>query len=212
MLAVLGVLKNKVGLEIKKEMLSWLEKEYDVFCCEQEPPGTQFEYPAIKCALNLAVEMNEPVLYVHTKGSGNLIPADYKNFMMHESVNFPKEAKPEDCQRVVRMMWAKEFTGENVKKYLKVLNTDEPTVACPLTGKEKITWQNGWIINPAGAKELLKTFHLDKNRYYYEWMFNNTKVNVIGILSNNCHAYEEQHHKTMYDIIWKYFNEYDIIA
>ena len=43
-------------------------------------------------------------------------------------------------------------------------------------------------------------------------MFNNTKVNVIGILSNNCHAYEEPHHKTMYDIIWKYFNEYEIIA
>lgn len=205
MLAILGVLKNKVGLEIKNEMLSWLRKEYNVFCCEQEPPGLQFEYPAIKCALKLAIEMNETVLYLHTKGSGNTIPPNYKNFMMHESVNFPKDAKPEDCQRVVRMMWAKEFTGENVKKYLNVLNTDEPTVACPLTGKEKITWQNGWIINPAGAKELLKTFHFDTNRYYYEWMFNNTNVNVIGILGNNFNAYDEPHHKRMWDIIWTYY-------
>lgn len=205
MLAVLGVLKNKIGLDIKAEMLSWLKKDYDVFCCEQEPPGLQFEYPAIKYALKMAIEMNEPVLYIHTKGSGNPIPPNYKNFMMHESINFPKDAKPEDCQRVVRMMWAKEFTGENLKKYLEVLNTDKPIVACPLTGKEKITWQNGWIINPAGAKELLKTFHLDKNRYYYEWMFNNTNVNVIGLLSNECNAYDEPHHKTMWDIIWKFY-------
>ena len=206
MICILGCLDNEEGLKICQEMRSWLDKEHSVFVVHQAPPGSKFEYPAIKCALDTSIRLNEPVLYLHTKGSGNPIPSNYKNFMMHESVNFPKDAKPEDCQRVVRMMWAKEFTGEKLKKYLAVVNTDKPTVACPLTGKEKITWQNGWIINPACAKELLKTFHLDKNRYYYEWMFNNTQIDVIGILSNSCHAYDEPHHKTMYDIIWNYFS------
>lgn len=206
MICILGCLDNEEGLKICQEMRAWLDKEHSVFVVHQTPPGSKFEYPAIKCALDTAISLNEPVLYLHTKGSGNPIPSNYKNFMMHESVNFPKDAKPEDCQRVVRMMWAKEFTGEKLKKYLAAVNTDKPTVACPLTGKEKITWQNGWIINPAGAKELLKTFHFDKNRYYYEWMFNNTQIDVIGILSNSCHAYKEPHHKTMYDIIWKYFS------
>ena len=186
MICILGCLDNEAGLEICKEMRSWLDSEHSVFVVHQNPPGNKFEYPAIKCALETSVLLNEPVLYLHTKGAGNKVPRDYKNYMMSPKVSYPKDAKPEDCQRVVRMMWQKEFTGENLKKYLDVLNTVKPTVACPLTGKEKITWQNGWIINSAGAKELLKTFHLDNNRYYYEHMFRNTNIDVIGIVSNKC--------------------------
>ncbi len=204
MVCILGVLKNKDGLTIKEEMLSWLTKYYDVFCVEQEPPGLEFEYPAIKCVLNTAITLNEPVLYLHTKGSGNKIPTNYKEFMMHSSVNYPKTAKPEDCQRVVRLMWKKEFT-ENKEKYINAVNTDKPVVACPFTGKDKMSWQNGWIINPAAAKELLKTFHKDKNRYYYEHMFRFVPtIDVKGIVDNTCDI-QIPHHKTMWDKIWTYY-------
>ena len=206
MICILGCLDNEAGLEICKEMRSWLDSEHSVFVVHQNPPGNKFEYPAIKCALETSVLLNEPVLYLHTKGAGNKVPRDYKNYMMSPKVNYPKDAKPEDCQRVVRMMWQKEFTGENLKKYLDALNTDKPTVACPLTGKEKITWQNGWIINSAGAKELLKTFHLDNNRYYYEHMFRNTNIDVIGIVSNKCDI-NNLDHTYMWNLIWTYFNK-----
>lgn len=204
MICILGCLDNEAGLSICKEMLEWIKKEHDVFVVHQAPPGIQFEYPAIKKVLDTAVLLNEPVLYLHTKGAGNPIPSCYKERMMAPTVNFPKEAKPEDCQKVVRMMWKKEFTGERLKEYLKAANTNEPVVVCPLTGKERLTWQNGWIINPAGAKELLKTFHLDKNRYYYETMFQSIPVKIIGMLSENCNL-SEQYHKTLWDIIWKFY-------
>lgn len=207
MLAVLGVLRTTRGLQIKQELLEWLSPEYDVFCCEQDPPGELFEYPAIYYALNLAIRMCEPVLYIHTKGAGNAVPKNYKEYMMHPSVNFPKEATPEDCQVVVRKMWKVEFTGERVTKYMDVLHTTIPTVACPFTGKEKITWQNAWFINCSGATELLKTFHLSSDRYYYEWLFNKTNVVVKGIVNDNINAYDEPHHKTMWDMIWAYYNK-----
>ena len=205
MLAVLGVLKTAEGLRIKAEMLSWLEKEYDVFCCEQDPPGRLYEFPAISCALHLAVRMDEPVLYIHTKGAGNAVPLNYKDYMMHPTVRYPTEATPEDCQRVVRLMWQTEFTGSRLQKYIDVLQTNEPRVACPFSGKEKITWQNAWIINTSGAKELLKTFHLSSDRYYYEWLFNKSIIKVIPLVLGNCNAYDEPHHKTMWDKIWTYY-------
>lgn len=204
MICILGCLDNEEGLKICQEMRSWLDKEHAVFVVHQAPPGSKFEYPAIKCVLDTAISLNEPVLYLHTKGAGNKIPVNYKTAMMAPGVNYPKDAKPEDCQRVVRMMWEKEFTGENLKKYLMTLDTDKPTVACPLTGKEKLTWNNGWIINTAGAKELLKTFHLDTNRWYYEHMFRNTNIDVIGIVSDKCDI-NNLDHTYMWNLIWTYF-------
>ena len=62
MLCVLGVLKTSKGLQIKNEMLSWLNTKHNVFCVEQEPPGKLFEYPAIYYAIKLAIEMKERVL------------------------------------------------------------------------------------------------------------------------------------------------------
>ncbi len=205
MLAVLGVLKTEAGIEIKKEMLSWLEKEHDVLCIEQEPPGIEFEYPAIKAAIRLSIDMNEPVLYLHTKGAANKIPLNYKTAMMAATVNFPISAKPKDCQIIVRNMWKHEFTGERLKLYNDIVNTTVPTVACPLTGKEKLTWQNGFILNSFAAKELLKTFHFTNNRWYYEQMFNNTSINVKGVLSNDIHIGKDE--LKMWDIIWKFYEE-----
>lgn len=204
MICILGCLDNNEGLEICKEMLSWLEKEHNVYVIHQAPPGNEFEYPAIKHVLEASIRLNEPVLYLHTKGAGNPIPECYKTRMMSPIVNYPKSAKPEDCQRVVRMMWEHEFTGERLKEYLKAATVDDPVVVCPMTGKEKLTWQNGWIINPAGAKELLKTFHKDKNRYYYECMFQKTNVRVIGIISENCNL-SDKDHKKLWDLTWRFF-------
>jgi hypothetical protein len=204
MICILGCLDNRNGLIICSEMLEWLEKEHTVLVVHQEPPGKAFEYPAIKMALETSIEKNEPVLYLHTKGAGNPIPTYYKERMMAKEVNYPKSAKPEDCQRVVRMMWKHEFTGKRLKDYLDAVNTSEPTVACPMTGKERLTWQNGWIINPAGAKELLKTFHLDKNRYYYECMFQNANIRIKGIISEDCNL-SDFHHAKLWNLIWSFF-------
>lgn len=71
MLCILGVLKTAKGIQIKEEMLAWLNRMHDVFCVEQRTPGKMFEYPAIYYAIMLSIEMNEPVLYVHTKGAAN---------------------------------------------------------------------------------------------------------------------------------------------
>ena len=94
MICILGCLDNKEGKEICSEMLKWLEKEHSVFVVHQAPPGKEFEYPAIKKVLDCAIQLNEPVLYLHTKGAGNPIPTYYKERMMAPEVNYPKEAAP----------------------------------------------------------------------------------------------------------------------
>lgn len=203
MVCILGCLDTEEGLKICKEMREWLDKEHSVFVVHQAPPGNKFEYPAIKCAIDTAITLNEPVLYLHTKGAANKIPLNYKTAMMSPDVKFPKEAKSEDCQKIVRLMWKEEFTGDRLLNYLNAVNTNSPVVACPLTGKEQLTWQNGWIINPSDAKELSKTFHFDSNRWYYEQLFENTNIKVNGILSNDIHIGKDE--LKMWDIIWKYY-------
>jgi len=156
MICILGCLNTKNGLIICKEMRSWLDTEHNVFEVHQEPPGKLFVYPAIKCAVDTAITMNEPVLYLHTKGAANPYPLHYKESMMASCVNYPKNAKPEDCQKIVRNMWKHEFTGQRLQRYIEEVNKEEPIIVCPFTGTEKYTWQNGFIINPLAAKELKK--------------------------------------------------------
>lgn len=163
MLCVLGVLKNKKGLSIKKEMLSWLNPLHDVLCIEQDPPGKLFEYPAIYYTLKLAVDMNEPVLYLHTKGAAN--EAWY--------------------QVPVRNMWKNEFGTSNINEYLNFVNTNEPAVATPISGDKGMTVFNGFIINPAAAELLLKTFHKSNNRFYFENLFDNKIFKVQGMIKHN---------------------------
>jgi len=87
---VLGALKSPRGLQIRDEMLSWLLKEYNVYCVEQEMPGKLFEYPALRFAQWLCTEKGcDDVLYVHTKGAG----------------------RPSDVQKKIRNMWEMQFTG-----------------------------------------------------------------------------------------------------
>ena len=96
-------------------------------------------FDTIKIVIKTAITMDEPVLYLHTKGAGNPIPKDYQHRMMHRTINFPATAKPEDCQKIVRNMWKHEFTGERLNLYIDKVNTPEPVVCCPYTGKEKVT-------------------------------------------------------------------------
>ena len=87
---VLGVLKSPRGLQIRDEMLSWLLKEYNVYCVEQEMHGKLFEYPALRFAQWLCCEKEcDDVLYVHTKGAGRL----------------------SDVQKKIRKMWQMQFSS-----------------------------------------------------------------------------------------------------
>lgn len=206
-LCVLGVLLTKEGKKIKQEMLNWLNPEYNVMCIEQEPPGKQFEYPAIKYAAKLAVDINKPVLYIHTKGAANPIP-NWAVRMMNKDFNVPSTAKPEDCQKVIRNLWKNEFTGERVKEYFKKCNTNNPTVCCPYTGKEKWTWWNAWIINPTAAEFLLKNLKQTDYRWYYERVFSNIKeINVIGMRMNDLYSKTFDNTIELWNDIWQFYEE-----
>ena len=56
MLVVLGCLMNANGKQIKEEICEHL-KEHSIFCVPQEPPGKLFEYPGIRTAAKMAVDM-----------------------------------------------------------------------------------------------------------------------------------------------------------
>ena len=148
MLAVMGVLKTEKGLIIKEKISNYLKPRFDILYIEQEPPGVLFEYPAIKYALKLAIEMNEPVLYIHTKGAADPLHTWY--------------------QIPVKKLWEQEFGTAKVEESYKKVCVNEPTIICPIAGSDNQTWWNGMIINPAAAKLIMKTFHFDKDRYYYE--------------------------------------------
>ena len=161
MLCVFGVLKTKTGLLIKDRITNYLKDRFNILYIEQEPPGTMFEYPALKYALKMAVELNEPVLYIHTKGAAN----PYKMWY----------------QKPAKQMWEQEFGTEKVIQNFKLVDTEVPTIACPVIGPNNETWFNGKIINPAAAKIILETFHFDKDRYYYEWrMQQDNRIKCIG--------------------------------
>lgn len=162
-LCVFGCLLNDTGKQIKREMLNWLEPEYDVLCIDQEPPGKLFEYPAIKYAINLAIDTNQAVLYLHTKGAAH--PFSYG-------------------QNIIRNNWKHEFTVRK-SEYFKYTGDKLPHVTTLYTGTNKETWFNAFVINPAAAKELLKTFHWDSNRFYFERMFCKTNIPVHGLIRND---------------------------
>ena len=157
---VLGVLKTAEGLRIKEEMLDWLNEKYDVTLVEVDPPNDiEFEYPFIKKACEVAIESNEPVLYLHTKGA----------------------AMQNNAQALVREFWHKIFTDE-ADTYFKYVDADEPTCSAPIVGKEKhACWFNGFILNVAAANSILKILTVHTDRYWFETgMLKEANVNVIG--------------------------------
>ena len=103
MLAVMGVLRTEKGLLIKERISRYLRPRFDILYVEQDPPGVLFEYPAIRYALKLAIDMNEPVLYIHTKGAAD------PHHMWY--------------QTPVKKLWEQEFGTEKVKtSYDKVVH------------------------------------------------------------------------------------------
>lgn len=183
-LCVFGCLMTNLGMNIKSEMLKWLESEYHVFCVPQDPPGTLFEYPAIYYTCRMAIDLNKPVLYIHTKGAAH-----------HAKV-----------QSYVRRMWQNEFTYPKAADYFNTVNTDCPTVACPITSSDRITWLNSWVINPAAAKLLINKLHICSNRLYFEGLFRDNgdpdrelKSNVVGIVHSGVNSPSD---------VWKLVKEY----
>ena len=161
---VLGVLKTEAGLKIKEEMLGWLSPIYEVFCVEQEAPGALYEYPAIKMAADLAVDLNEPVLYLHTKGA----------------------AMPNNAQPVVRDFWKHEFT-EKTDQYFNAVNSDKALVSAPIVGSQNpICWFNGFVMNSTAAKQILEILAVHEDRYWFEQqMLKESNVSTFGLYDSN---------------------------
>lgn len=157
---VLGVLKTAEGLRIKEEMLGWLNEKYDVTLVEVDPPNdVEFELPFIKKACEVAIESNEPVLYLHTKGA----------------------AMQNNAQALVREFWHKIFTNE-ADSYFKYVDTDIAICSAPIVSKVKhACWFNGFIMNVAAAKQILPILTTHVDRYWFETgMLAEANVEVIG--------------------------------
>lgn len=168
----MGVLRTAKGLIIKEKITKYLKPRFDIFYVEQEPPGVLFEYPAIKYAIKLAIEMNEPILYIHTKGAADPFHMWY--------------------QTPVKKLWEQEFGTDKVLENYKKVCCDEPTIICPIAGTGNQTWWNGFIMNPAAANLLTKTFHFDRNRYYYEYdMCNVQGMRVISSAVEGNHSEDD---------------------
>lgn len=177
-LCVMGVLKTEKGLLIKDRISNYLNKNFDILYIEQDPPGVLYEFPALISTIKLAIEMNEPVLYIHTKGASD------PNNMWY--------------QKPVKKLWELEFGTEKLfDNYDKALG-DTPKIVCPLRGPKKETWYNGFIINPEAAKilkNIIKTPEQLKDsnknisansRYYYEcFMCSNTSIQIISTSYSN---------------------------
>jgi hypothetical protein len=192
---------TKAGKAIKAEMLKWLLPNFDVHIVDVGL-DCKNEFPFIATTIMQCIQGMKPVLYIHTKGACNPIS---KAFELNKKtgVIVPELATPFDSQRIVRAMWKHEFTT-NIAAYLNAVSTKEPVVACPYTNSVKTTWHNGFVINPYAAYVLTKTFHDATNRYYFEKMFSNTDINVVGVRMNNVERgnYSQQN---MWQDLWDNF-------
>lgn len=162
-LCFFGVLKSSAGQEIEKEMLPWLKSNYDVIEITQDIPGRKFEYPALSYMQKYCLEHNiKYCLYIHTKGAYNT----------------------NEIQSHIRYLWEYEFTKRK-DIYINLINSSEPRVICPFTGKSKTTWYNGFFINNA-ALSIMNPIKESTNRFYYETLFKNeNKIQVIGTIYND---------------------------
>ncbi len=144
---VLGVLKTELGLKIKEEMLAWLSPLYDVETIEVDPPNNElFELPFIKRACEVAVESHEPVLYIHTKGA----------------------AMPNNCQPIVRAMWEDAFASHS-EFYFSLVNQMFPAASAPFVNSAaSVCWYNGFVMNPAAARNILEVLKPHQDRYWFE--------------------------------------------
>ena len=162
---VLGVLATENGRQIERYMLSWLQKKYTVYAIRQQPPGSLYEYPALRFAQLLSMEKKQPVLYLHTKGAAN------KRKLQCKTVN----------------MWRYEFV-EHKSDYRK--NLGDYDLLCPYSGPQNITWLNGFIASDK-AFSAIPPIEIFENRYYYETLFKGTQLKCFGRRLNNIAITEE---------------------
>ena len=162
-ICILGVLANKVGLTIEKEMLDWLIPEYDIYCVYQKSPGILYEYPAIRFAQWILQKLNKSlILYLHTKGSA------------HASQH----------QQFIRNFWKVEFKSPRNKIYIRPILNNQTDVSAPFRCS-RTTWYNGMFISKR-AFDIIGEVPKFKNRYHYEgFLFINRDVRIIGIIKDN---------------------------
>lgn len=165
-ICVLGCLLTDAGKAIKSEMITQLRKKYSIIAVNQEPPGKLFEYPAISFAQMVSITYKVPVLYIHTKGAAH--------------------AQNVYTQSACRKMWYDEFIN-HYDYYYDYIKQHDDHVVCPFTGGTKYTWINGFIAG-TGAWSALN-LRCTSDRYYYEYVFRDTKVVLHGRLMNNVTLY-----------------------
>ena len=180
---VVGVLTTENGKVIADELYEMLNPKYNVYKVEQEPPGREFEYPAINFAIDLCkTKKLKQVLYLHTKGAVYSRPI---------------------AKQVRQGLWKQEFV-DNIDWYLTTCDTDKPTVACPATNNSGTTWYNGFFIN-LPACEIVTLKKELCNRYYYEHIFCqpvNKNIKVVGRLFNDvAEGINTPSHKKLNDYI-----------
>lgn len=164
LICVFGILVNKLGLKIEKEMTNWLEKEYIIYKVYQKYPGTLYEYPALKFAQWLVENKNISfLLYLHSKG------ASRKNIILRS--------------KLIRNLWKNEFTKPRNQLYISQIVNNKTDVAVPLR-KGIVTWYNGMFISKRAFQ--FNNIIFNKNRYVYEYYFKNNYTRIKGIVSDNC--------------------------
>lgn len=160
-ICVLGAVDTERGREIEEEMREWLVPNYHLWVVRHD--GSQFEQPALRFAQMMSIEMERPVLYLHTKGAFNR----------------------QDLSDEVRKMWRHEFT-ENKDLYFGLVNRPYAVVACPFTGDDKTTWYNGFVANHRAYNEI-PAIEPNTNRMVFERLFVKQRLQVIGVVRNDFH-------------------------
>ena len=157
-LCVFGSMQTERGKEIEQKTLNWLLPVYNVVLVKHD--GTQYEYPALHEAQRLSIETGRPVLYLHTRGAIN-----------RYNTTIP-----------TRRMWKDQFTIHR-EKYFSAVKTNDPIVAAPFIDHNGVfrTRYNGFIANTA-AWEAIGEIQPNKDRHFFEYLFDGHNVKHIGIL------------------------------
>lgn len=167
-ICILGVLCNDEGMKIEKSLLNWLIPEYDVYCVYQKYPGILYEYPALRFAQWFSQVYNiSIILYVHTKGAYN----------------------KGEHQEITRALWKHEFTKNNKKKYIQLLNNNFCDVALPFRFGSS-TFFNGMFISKRAFNLINEIDYYPNNRWHYESLFRKTNklnfsIRLKGVISDN---------------------------
>ena len=157
---ILCAVNNPRGQSIAKDMLRWLKPIYEIHVIWHD--GTKYEYPGIKYLQDLCISINEPCLYLHTRGA----------YHFHSNTTMQ-----------THKLWRQEF-GQSRDIYFKLVDTDVPAAACPFSGKNKHTWYNGFVVNVAAMKAIPE-IQPTEDRMFFERIFRDTEVNICTTKLSN---------------------------